>query len=146
MTKFLAFKAETLFLPTSTPAIAKPARALHATKVKNSGAKAANKPPVAISRFEIMNVGFLRICQRLVFFINPSLDFVHQLLLPSNSVSKYAKKKPTKQVTWRISNIHHQHLAAEIILFLNIKQDQTGLDRSARSTIDFGANTVERYI
>ena len=26
------------------------------------------------------------------------------------------------------------------------KQDQTGLDRSARSTLDFGANTVERYI
>ena len=25
------------------------------------------------------------------------------------------------------------------------KQDQTGLDRSARSTLDFGANTVERY-
>ena len=27
----------------------------------------------------------------------------------------------------------------------NKKQDQTGLDRSARSTLDFGANTVERY-
>ena len=25
------------------------------------------------------------------------------------------------------------------------KQDQTGLDRSARSTLDFGVNTVERY-
>ena len=25
------------------------------------------------------------------------------------------------------------------------EQDQTGLDRSARSTLDFGANTVERY-
>ena len=26
------------------------------------------------------------------------------------------------------------------------KQDQTGLDRSARSTLDFGANTVKRNI
>ena len=26
------------------------------------------------------------------------------------------------------------------------KQDQTGLDRSTRSTLDFGANIVERYI
>ena len=28
---------------------------------------------------------------------------------------------------------------------LMMKQDQTGLDRSARSTLDFGANTVEGY-
>ena len=28
---------------------------------------------------------------------------------------------------------------------VQLKQDQTGLDRSARSTLDFGANTVERY-
>ena len=44
---------------TSTPAMANPARTLQATKVKNSGAKAASRPPVAIRRFEIMKVGFL---------------------------------------------------------------------------------------
>ena len=31
-------------------------------------------------------------------------------------------------------------------LFEQLKQDQTGLDRSARSTLDFGVNTVKRYI
>ena len=40
--------------------MANPARTLQATKVKNSGAKAASKPPVAIRRFEIMKVGFLK--------------------------------------------------------------------------------------
>ena len=39
--------------------MANPARTLQATKVKNSGAKAASRPPVAIRRFEIMKVGFL---------------------------------------------------------------------------------------
>ena len=58
----------------------------------------------------------------LLYLLILLLMFVLRLQLPANSVSEYAKKKPTKQVTWHISNTHHQYLAAEIILFLNIKR------------------------